>query len=623
MTDRPAGLLPLPRLWQGGSPTPLSRGAPARVFLALSLCWALLLVPPALFPAFPSQDGPAHVNAAVVLNRLAAGDRFLAGYFTDSGVALTNWASTLLFRLWTLALPAGRADQGFAIAYVVMMLAACSAVRRFLLRAPAGTEMLFYPLVFSHMLHMGSYNLVLADIGFLASVGSGLDCLRRGRAGSFLMLAAALLATCALHVQVGLLALLCVGICGAWALVLAVGAGGLAAAAGGWRRGLVRSAGFALAAVPASLLVVAFSLQISAGMKSHLGAPDLLRRLGHLVFLTGIATYSVFGAIVSVLLAGLLGLLVAVALRRRWRGSGGGPADALLACAVVLGALFLLVPSGFGEALNVEERLMIPWLLVVLCWLAVSGLGGGTWRMMRLVVIATLALQALDRTIAFAAIDRTLADYASARRCVPDGAALIAIDLDAVAGRPLHRSLARMFAPTLRFDPYVSYAGILAGQSEIAVVSNYETLPSLPYFQLKLQPWLGRLVGDAAMQYLAERQSEDGAFGHMLERLRGAPRPVDYLLLWSLDPVTAQAPAATALVQAVSADFVPVCRSDAGFAAVYRRRAEARKEGADLGSPAKGMPSDSFRWGGSSGSDGARLVLGRRALAWDRTGQTR
>lgn len=78
--------------------------------------WLLSALLPAILavascPQWTTQDGPAHVYNAHLLNQLAAGDTWLSSFFEARWTPLPNWAGHLLLMGWLSVLPAVWAER--------------------------------------------------------------------------------------------------------------------------------------------------------------------------------------------------------------------------------------------------------------------------------------------------------------------------------------------------------------------------------------------------------------------------------------------------------------------------------------------------------------------------------
>ncbi|HEU0118081.1 MAG TPA: hypothetical protein VFR09_05555, partial [Alphaproteobacteria bacterium] len=234
------------------------------------------------------------------------------------------------------------------------------------------------------------------------------------------------------------------------------------------------------------------------------------------------------------------------------------------------GLLFFVMPNGIGDAFNIEERIMMPWLMTFEAWLAIEVNKVPVRRNIALGVVVFLLLQMTDRTVAFAAVNARLKEFNEVGRCIPDNSAYISIDLDHAAAMPLSRSLKHPFATTTRFNPYVNFPGTLTAGREIAYVANYEAVKIRPYFQLKYQPWLDSMIGED-FDTMARSEDVDGVFRKFADGLDAAEHPVDYLMTSQFTDAFGDKPSIKATASVIAAHYVLECASQSGAVKVYRR----------------------------------------------------
>ncbi|MDP9126707.1 MAG: hypothetical protein M3N08_00405 [Pseudomonadota bacterium] len=506
----------------------------------LVLCTALMVLPVIYFEYFPNQDGSAHVNSALVLAKLAQGSAFFSKYFTSTHFVLTNWATTaILFALNYLLEPA-HMESAFALLYVILMVAAIVFCVRHLFLAPSIYALVFFPLVFTHMLHMGSFNLSLACIPFLPLLGLCHQYLVRPSGKLAVWIALILLLIFTLHVQIAILALCCAGIYAGWVLGFTIFAGSRPFQStflnqGGANLQVTDAVKLIGACLPAGVACLLFFLEARSGLASEPHYVGLKMKGIHLVFLSGIASYSVFGMAVAALLFLLIAAGCGYALRTLLFPFKIAPADCMLACALFVLMLFIAMPDGLGDAFNIEERLMIPMLMALLGWIVLRIEARIPAQIVVGAAVAIILLQTADRALAFAKINDTLKEYAEVVPHIPDGAAIIVINLDQVAERPLHRNLKRPFEAVTRFDAARSFMGTAIGDRDVAFISNYEALAVRPYFSLKYEPWLSTIIGNQDPDPVAKDEANKGSLTKLIRELKNGGPPISYLALWTVD----------------------------------------------------------------------------------------
>jgi hypothetical protein len=543
-------------------------------WVVIASCALLLVLPVGIFQYFPNQDGPAHVNAALTLANLNKGTTTLANYFVKGSFALTNWATTVVLSALRHIVAPTRIESTFVIFYIALMITGIIVTVRYLFRSPPGYALAFFPLAFSHTLHMGSFNLALAYVPFLPLLGLCHRYLLHPSMRLVTFISLTLLLIFTLHVQMALICLGCLGVYITW--ILAFGlfhnkrllqSSGLCEARPNLR--LTDGLMLIIACVPVLVMCVLY-LHGSGIESSHPLYAGLLTKFAHLVFLSGIASYSVFGMAVSVLIFAFVAVSIWVAMHEMLRPLRLAPADCMLGCSLFILTLFLTLPNGLGDAFNIEERLMIPMLLSLIGWLIIRTAPRFSPATVAFVALGLVALQTIDRTLGFEQINRELNEYAEVAPHVPVHSAVIAINLDQVANRKLRRSLAHPFEVTTRFDPERAFMGTVLEDRDIAFVSNYEALANRVYFALKYREWLSMIVGNRDFDIIAADEADNASFGRLIENMRAGAAPISYLAIWVVDPASVNHPKAQAVLKAVARNYKKIFTSSSAHMSLYQ-----------------------------------------------------
>jgi hypothetical protein len=524
---------------------------------------ACLYFPLFFFTYFPSQDGPAHVGAAAAMNRIDSGDPFFGRYFTSTGLSSTNWAEEIIYGFLVEKAPASHVDMLAAILFVSLALTVIHLCSRLLLKISFATAVLFYPLVFSHMLSMGSYNLCLATLGFFFAVATCCAYEREQKPSFLYVLALSLLMTCALHVEIACLALLAAGLFGLWQ-------GRSRYVKHGLTRPIVLVAPL-VACVPAMVWLAAYTVSNSSKLISHVQPLSIIARLEHMILLTGLSSYSLFGLTVCAGYCFFIAVFAFV-LFKKGRPDKARSSNWLLLSGLILTFLSIGVPDGYGDIFNIQERMMVPALMAVLMWLSLQLDTASHQVMVLSAVVLLLFLQCMDRVLAFSSLSKTAREFYAIEGCVPDGAALISVDLDLYAPPRLSRSPGDFFRTSTRFSPFLNVPGLLFADRQVVDASNYEALAICPYFPLKYQPWLNSMVGDTNIGIKAATELETKAFSRFIVSLDKAAYPIDYLLTSDVHRQSHVSPSTEAVNDVVEAHYDLVCSSPSNLARVYRRK---------------------------------------------------
>ncbi|TDG29885.1 hypothetical protein [Paracraurococcus ruber] len=562
--ERPAGALaPDPGL------------APARTAgrrALLAACAAAPLLPFLAAGTFPSQDGPPHIETALLLDRIRAGTApVVAAALQERDPGLSNGGALHALSWLLRQVDPLRAEWLLALGLTLLLLGAVLLAHR-LLRGRPGDLAIGTLLCAPLMLYMGSFNLVLAIAGGLVAAAAAMRLLETGRARFGLLYLAAALPGCLANIQLAV-------------PLLAGTFGGLAALAlGRWRQGgrpwparaEAMLAGFAL---PVIGLVLLYVVTMPGGELTAQATWAPRRQLAALLLRGDVAWFWWS----DLVLLGLLNLaMLAAAAWWLRRGAADPAARWALAGAAALAVLTLVLPIDTGAVPQIPMRLA-PFLQGLLfLWFLRAGLPAA-WRrpILALALAAGMSL-VVTRSLGHQALAGRIAEMRAAEAEIPDGSVLDVLRLSWVTSRPTapHETPAHHLGGfRIRFSPFI-HPGRVVGQRDILDLGNYQWLAKWRIFRLHTRPALAAVPGVGQLDWsLHEQQVPGGLAGHRA-RLRAATgRDIDYLLLWTggLDPaaLAARDPLAAEVLAELRAQFEPVFRSaPGGLAEVWRRKPE-------------------------------------------------
>jgi hypothetical protein len=541
---------------------PAPRAAARPPITALFVVLALLpLVPLWWLPHFPSQDGPAHLEIAVVLRELAAGNAAFGRYFAINTAPEPNWfVYPPLMLLERIVAPAIAEKVLVSLYLLALPLAILLAVRT-LRAAAAPIAFLGLPLALNYPLHMGFYNFAFGLAAFFAVVAYHARCrvpMTWGQTGRMALLL--------------LLAFFCHPVALAMAL-LAIGCSILAdRAAARLRgdddgRGLVRAATLALlAAAPSLALLAVFVSGDNGEAPAPMPLATLARQLGVLYSLVSFGGAEVAVSIGVVVTLVLFALVVFRARlfggpgrardlderRRRPRLDAG---DGFLLAALVATALYFLLPAGLAGGGYVNQRLQLFVAFFVLLWLATRP-ELDRWR---IAVIGAGAVLALASTVIhgahYARIGGYLDELEGAAVTLEPGSTILPVSFD-------HRGPGDGHELSTRVFPFEHAAARLAAARRLIDLNSYQA--SRTYFPIRYRAecdplrYLGTEAGLSA-QWPAAR----------LDGYREAPGcTIDYVLVWAAGP---EAHARNVLLRDLERSWDRVFVSPRGLVEVYRR----------------------------------------------------
>lgn len=538
-----------------GARRPFRLGARAEpvIFAALA---ALHLVPIWAVEYFPTQDGPAHLENAMLLLRRAHVP-ILADYYELNTRILSNWLGHGALAALLAFLPPLLAEKVLFSGYVLGLPVAF----RYALPERArrrGFGVAILPFVLGFGFHMGftsfSWSLVFLFLA-LGRWDRARGRLRARRAAGFSALAL----------------LVALGHAVAFT-VLAVVLGSVLVARLGAVMARSRTRARRAAAMHAHLRIAAATLVALAPGTAVLAAVAVAGTDGHgmrwlpfqerlrgLAVLRSLLTLDARDLWISTALAAVmaLGVGAAVAARRRASSQGSG----WLAAAGAAGLLAVVAPNELGAGWAITPRLqMFPFVLGA-AWAGAQHAAPLASRALP-VAAAVAAVLALGlHAPRYAVLDASLREYASVAGHVERGTTLLPLQLTAGRDRSGDEWLPIGFAPFLHAGGYV------AAERDVVELANYEA--DTGHFPVRYRagrnPFvvLGRAAGIGGEVAPPCLDLEAGA---------GAIR-IDYVLVWKPPDVSVDDACvwrwANQLVRGY--DLVHVSRP-AGKAQLWRRR---------------------------------------------------
>jgi hypothetical protein len=506
---------------------------------------ALHVAPLWAFRYFPSQDGPTHLENAVILRDYDRPDRLhLRAFYTLSAEFDPNWFGHLALCCLLRLFPPLIAEKVLLTGYLILLpLAARYALDG--VRPGAGwLAVLTFPFLQHFLFHMGFYNFCYGLAVLFLVAGYWLRHADAFGVRPTLTLAALVVLLYFCHIVAVVMALVLVG-------TLAVG----------WTlrdHRPRRLLGPALAFVPAVLLGLAFLGRQKSATSWELQPAVLLARLAELeVLVSYFDLERLFSRLMSLVLIALAAILLLV----RWRARLLERRDWLLAAVVLAVVAYFTAPSALagGSFLNTRLSLFVFFFLIL--WLGAHTFGPRLKRAVQgtaaVVALGLLALHAW----AYAAFNAHLADYTTLESCLKPGTTLL----------PLN------FAHGLRTGPlaqakvgaFRNAAGYLAACCDIVELENYEANTS--YFPVRYRPGLnpfdhvGR--GNAPDRGL-QAEPPDVEFLSYPER---TGRTIDYVLLWNVTDLTRATSTGAAIFDQLRKGYERV-ELPSGLLQLYRRR---------------------------------------------------
>jgi hypothetical protein len=418
------------------------RGRVERGLLALLI--VLHLVPLLAAPAFPSQDGASHVEAAFNLRHYGDSSNSLIRefYVLNRSPEPNLLGHVLLVALLEVAPPTVAEKLMVALFVVALPLAVRYAVRA--VAADAGwLAVLAFPFIYSWPLHMGFFNFCWGLPLFFVVIGYWV----RHRA------------TMSLRHVVDLAALTLL-LAGAHVVPLALAIAVIALWLAVERHRIVPTAA---AFAPVLLLLGGFLWRKHAVPSNPPPTGGLLLGLVRLESLVSFRDAEVYA---STAVAVLFGVLIARGLMLRARGRDQAPHDALLAAIPAFVLLYFVAPRRIAGGAYLNERLALFPFFVAMLWLAGQPFSDRLRRAVQ-AAAASLAIAALALHLAtYVELRGPMAEYLSAAPQLEANRTLLPLSF-ASQGWGLSR-----LGP--RTKVFLHTASYLAAERSVLNLANYE-----------------------------------------------------------------------------------------------------------------------------------------------------
>jgi hypothetical protein len=523
---------------------------------------ALHVAPLWAFSYFPSQDGPTHLENAVILRDYHRPDRpLLREFYTLSTNLDPNWFGHLaLAGLMALFSPLV-AEKVLLTGYVILLPLAARYALDGVRPGSGWLAVLTFPFVGHFLFHMGFQNFCYSLAVFFFVVGYWLRHAERFGPRQTLTLAALVTLLYFCHPVAVVMALMLVGTLAAgWALldVRSRRANGEPATVLSVVR--LRLVGPALAFVPALALGLAFVGRQAGTMRWEITPAQLLARL---VQLEVLVSYLDHERLLSQLtFVGLLALTVAV-LFARWRGRLFEKRDLLLAVLALAVIAYFAAPSALSGGSFVNTRLMLFVFFVLILWLGAHPFGPRLKRTVQAgAAIVSLGLLALH-VWAYAECNDYLREYARVEGELRPGVTVLPLTFS-------HRLRAGHLG-NAKVGAFRHAAAYLAARRGVVELENYEA--NEHYFPVRYRPEANPFdhIGRAnAPDRGLQAEPPDVEF---LKYRSRTGLSVDYVLLWNVPDQPRATPAGAAIFEQLDTAYERVA-TPPGLLQLYRRKSE-------------------------------------------------
>ena len=523
----------------------------------------LLLLPLWLFPYIPTQDGPAHLEAAAHLLELKD-STFLQGFYNANWQLATNQVYHALLVALGSFLPLLLAEKLLLSAYALLVpLTTLFAVRG--LKGAPFAAFLILPAVYSYIFYLGFYNLCFGLPLFLLALGF---YFRLARASDrsliwLFLLALTLILSYFVHVIAAASTLLALGVLALLRLII---------------RGDKRTFGLSILAVtPAVTLLLFFFVQSPRVMPAEttrfLTFSQLLRdffiRLPNPFYTlySPLVVHTWLDVIFTLALALLLLGFVVFVLVRGVRARAV-PAPELLGAFLVLFLVVFWIPNRLGEVGWLPDRFLPYAYALLVLWLSTCKLSAQRWRTVAAAVLTVWGAFMLYRLPVHAALNGSVKEYVAAARFIDDESTVLPLYLTRDSPPPLGL---RALYPNMRYNEVRHALGYIALNKRIVDLVDYQA--AKPYFPIAYN------AGKDPSRYLSKGGLRALEYPPFSLDIAGYTQQtgvvVDYVLLWGdLDAERARDDVQNVLQQLTDYDLVFVSEPR-GLLRLYKRRTEA------------------------------------------------
>lgn len=393
-----------------------------RVFsVLLAAVLILVCLPFWTLPYVPSQDGPAHLNAAAVLAWYHAVPG-LQSYFRVRWTAAGNVLAELLCALLLHVVAPENAERLIVTLYLISFPLAVRFALRLVSRYPTLFALASLPLMNNFFLYMGFWDFCYGAVLFFVGLGVYLRV-----AGRRTLLRFALLSSLSFFMYLAHVAAFAAFTLVTLALSTMEVVGAPRSRTEFWQRW--KPLWFASAlALPAAL---AFLPWLMVRQEHAAAAPQsLFTRLRCLFGSTFAAGYGDHETALLVALNLFFGLVFVLAARGRLHQHGFKLTDAFLAASIVFGMLAMVLPDSVRDGSYLIIRVAFFAWLCLLCWIAAQPWKARTAIALGAVWMLLTCLQLGQRYPAYVRWSHLAQEYKSIGLKIPNGAVYQSIDLE-------------------------------------------------------------------------------------------------------------------------------------------------------------------------------------------------
>lgn len=522
------------------------------VFLQAGYIW--------LFDWFPTQDGPSHVDNAIVLLKLLSGQTsILNDYYQLNPGTYTNWLGSLLLALLTELRPHLEAEKALLWGYLILAPVSFRYALGGLGQASTGLAYFIFPLLYSRLFFMGFHSFCYSLIFYFVMIGYWFRHRDNMKPTQTTILTLLALVTLLWH----LFSLIMAGL-----IIISTAMGDILVK--GWEdhkkgtlspakllRALVRGLSIPGIILLPSLVLVGFFLTHTEGGMTYFINP--VRLMGHLILGTVMINFGWWELILSGGYTVVLGLAGWRIFRNRGREPIRGLTVGLALNLAAVMFLYLVMPdeTAGGGTISFRLALFVTLSAIILVAGRINTAKAGKFILYGPVLVSILFM--VFRYQPIVVLNEHLQEYLSGTDRIESGKTILPVSFLST-GHPLESALA------WRVDFFGHAGGYLTAAKGGVNLRNYEA--RLNYFPLTYQPGKNpyRFIGIGGR--LAARPP-DLDFSDYSGRTGGR---VDYVLLWCYDPIHKTEPAGLAVLAQLDEAYHLIFTSPKGLMKIYKQR---------------------------------------------------
>jgi hypothetical protein len=509
--------------------------------------WLLILVhliPLWSVPYFPSQDGPVHLENAVILGAYNDPGKELIRHFYYLNTAdPSNWLIQLVLSVITLVFPPLIALKVLISGYIILFPVSFRYCLTTFSSGSGFMSFLAFPFIYNYTLHMGFLGFCFSLLLFFFLLGTWIKFKTKQNLKTGIIISSLILITYLLHIVSTVMAVVAIFLLIMLEYIHNLYLGKQMIPDTHYKSHLR----FLLfTCLPTLVVLLLFLLRQNAGITYSSALTD---RLLQLVTLTSLYSFVRSELLLSCSLAFLIFLLSVFLIGKRWRNRQLLKTDLLLAIVISYVLVYFAAPDTIAGGEVINARLLLYPYFILIIWL-----GTHTWRnsirYTILLTATTISLLYLGlHTKNYREINELIEEYVSVVDLVEEQTVLLPLSFyakhPAPAGALTH----------FRINPFIHLSSYLAIEKDIVELDNYQGWQR--HFPVQYRAHLN------PMEHLAvDNQLESiPPKINILTYYYKSGISIDYVLIWGLEDTELSQPGAKAILRQLEQGYALIFQS--------------------------------------------------------------